>query len=256
MRDLSIEVAQIVALVVCIVLYVPAFITAIWCALAILDVGPSSPRHRILLVLTLLLFATSTVHLVLEVLFVMHAFVWYRGPGGASGAVNQVSYPLNAAKGVPLALQVFTGDSILLLRCHMLWNRNWRIAAGLSVLLAGTLGIFIFVVISEFDTDKFGFIGANSIFPVCLAVSSIQNIAASGLIWWKMQSILSKSLPLQGLNDRERQLRDAIVMILESGAVYTVSSVTYLIVTIVGSNISRFMPAAVCPIASCLFVVG
>ena len=71
-----------------------------------------SPRY-ILLAAVILLFIFGTLDVMLQLVHVLDAFIWYKGSGGALGEFSNISYWVNAMKSVTYAAQVTIADAIL-----------------------------------------------------------------------------------------------------------------------------------------------
>lgn len=84
------------------------------CMYVMLVKGRSSARQRaVFLAVALAMFAVATLDAVLLLIHVLDAFIWYRGPGGAIGEFNEISYWVNAMKTVTYVIQTSIGDSVL-----------------------------------------------------------------------------------------------------------------------------------------------
>ncbi|KAI0028334.1 hypothetical protein K488DRAFT_73849 [Vararia minispora EC-137] len=175
-------------------------------------------------------------------LVLVNAFVWYRGRGGPAAALRHISYPVNAAQNVPLALQILTGDGTLVgdrcsirsshtlndiflswLAAHMLWARDWRVLVSLSILRAGTIGLWVYANVFTFRSPMNKLAGVTSLVPATLVVSCAYNVPASGANAPQIPSSIWADEPSPNLVE--------------------VSSMIYLVVTALRSSTGRIFAA-------------
>ena len=94
------------------------------CVYIMLVRGRSSARQRSLfLAVAVSMFVIATLDVVLLLVHVLYAFVWYHGPGGAVGEFLDISIWINAIRLVTYSAQTSIGDAILVrLFCCVLWD--------------------------------------------------------------------------------------------------------------------------------------
>ena len=83
-------------------------------------------RRNVFLVVALLLFVFATLDVVLLLVHVLHAFIWYHGPGGAIGEFSDISYWVNAMKIVDYNAQTSIANGMLVSKhpASILRNNN------------------------------------------------------------------------------------------------------------------------------------
>ncbi|KAJ7039697.1 hypothetical protein C8F04DRAFT_1086289 [Mycena alexandri] len=134
MSDVQAHTARLIALFVSCVLYGILLTTLVPCLRSLLFSASQKfqlkPRNKIkfpILAASILMFLVSTFSAVLSMQDVIDAFIDYSGPGGALQFYDTLN---NGWKHWMLAVedtvQVILGDGLLIYRCYVLYDRNWR----------------------------------------------------------------------------------------------------------------------------------
>ncbi|KAM5540140.1 hypothetical protein V8D89_006280 [Ganoderma adspersum] len=237
-----VDVAQLVALFLESIFY-GIYLVSFGMCMYLMLVNPRSRQGKriVFLLVALLLFVFATLDVSIQLRHVLHAFIWYSGPGGAIGEFSDLSYWLNAMKSVTYNAQTSIADGMLIYRCYIVYNGRWIIVAPLCVLwVAGTVveGFNCYV---EFTLHESALLNTARLAPFITSTVSITlalNIIATSLIVYKIWSIERRSriaFASTGGNNTT-PLRRAMHIIIESGLMYTASVVIVFIVFLASNN--------------------
>ncbi|KAJ3735992.1 hypothetical protein DFJ43DRAFT_1150788 [Lentinula guzmanii] len=161
--------------------------------------------------------------------------------GNTAEDFGDISYWVNVLKMVSFVGQLFTGDTILLYRCWVIYGRNcWVIAAPAIMLVAELIcGCFEIYTESTFGPGR-SLVVYKQFAPYIITVIVLTvcvNISVTSLIIWRIWSIISNAKKLFPSRTRS-PLSDAIRILLDSGLIYTSSALVMLITYIVSNNAS------------------
>ncbi|KAH8092471.1 hypothetical protein BXZ70DRAFT_875870, partial [Cristinia sonorae] len=249
-EDFPIDIAQIVALFLESIFFGIHIVTFGLCIHVLLFSRHTRPnggrRYRVLnpfFLVSSLLFVIAAFDEGLSLRHVLDAFIWYKGAGGAKEELADISYWVNVMKTVTYAAQASIADSILIYRCYVVYSRNWMIAAGLLVLWAACFILGAFICYIEFTMHTNAFLNSSQLSPfitsVLLLILSLNLIATTLIVFkiWKIQSVTARYVSSYGQGRQENTtLRRAMRIIIESGAIYSVSLITFFVVYIAGNN--------------------
>ncbi|TFY76644.1 hypothetical protein EWM64_g7368 [Hericium alpestre] len=177
-------------------------------------------------IVLLLLFIFATLDLALSLRFVLIAFIWYKGPGGATQEFLDVSSWVNVMQTVCYTAQTSIADAMLIYRCYIIYGRSRTIVSGLCLLWVACIGCEIAICYFEITLKRHADLGAHVLRPFIisvLAITLVLNLIATFLI-----------KPLGG-----PPLHRAIRIVVESGAMYT-ASVLVFTVTYLANNYSQY----------------
>ncbi|KAJ7200326.1 hypothetical protein GGX14DRAFT_466645 [Mycena pura] len=182
------------------------------------------PKTRFLPVATILLFILCTVHMTLLVASIAVRDQTDETSVVGAGDPSYLVLQLNFATSVIYVTNNVIADSIFLFRCHAIWNYDDRIVF-LPVLLTfgvGGLGYFDSgrsIVVSR---PLFNLSIATSVFTTFILIS-----LSAGRIWWlarKARDVLGQKITTR--------YNTVCVMILESGSLYCVGGIVYIILSL------------------------
>ncbi|KAJ3711430.1 hypothetical protein DFJ43DRAFT_1107817 [Lentinula guzmanii] len=191
--------------------------------------------------LLLCLFAT------LDVAFGLHhnldAFSYYHGPGGATEELNDISYWVNVMKTADYVAQTFIGDGMLVYRCYIVYEKNWKIIIP-SILfwlggsVCGAILTYTFATLRSpalIDTSK-----AVPYVDTMIALSLTMNTLTTALIVGKIWSVDRQNATLMSNTTMNAthtsKLHRVMRIIIESAALYTISTLIFVITYVAGSN--------------------
>ncbi|KAM5540141.1 hypothetical protein V8D89_006281 [Ganoderma adspersum] len=236
-----IDVAQLVALFLESIFYGIYLVSFGMCMYLMLVKARSRRRKRnVFLVVALLFFVFATLDVALLLRHVLHAFIWYHGPGGAIAEFSDISYWLNAMKIVNYVAQTSIADGMLIYRCYIVYNGSWIVAVPLCILwIAGTVveGMTCYV---EFTLHESTLLNTARIAPFItsmVSVTLVLNTIATYIIWSIERRSRVAFASAGGLgSDTTTPLRRAMHIVIESGLMYTVSVVILFVLYLASNN--------------------
>lgn len=201
---------------------------------------PLYQLHYKMLVGALLMFIFGTLDVAFHLRHNLDAFVGAPNPQAVLDHFNDTSNWINVMKMVAYVLQTFVGDAILLYRCWIIYGRNWMIVALPAVLwLGGTVcGAMTIYVEATLDTDG-ALLNAKNLIPFITSMLSLtlaMNILTTGLIVhriWRVQRRLNRRTTF---THTENPLSRVLVVLIESGLMYTISIVILFGLYMAGHN--------------------
>ncbi|KAK0462531.1 uncharacterized protein EV420DRAFT_1251086, partial [Desarmillaria tabescens] len=201
--------------------------------------GNLKSRHTInyqMVAASLWMLVFSTVQVSCHLRFVLDAFIY--SDGDPIDTLSDMSHPVNVAQLVTFVAQTFMGDCILLYRCWVIYERRWMVVICPVILWIAETGCGIAGVCIETSLGRDSAITNPSIFPLIITLQSLTlatNVITTSLIVhriWTIHSAVRQLVP----SIKNHPLRNALVVVIESAAVYTASVVVLLIVYAIGSN--------------------
>ncbi|KAJ3847769.1 hypothetical protein EV368DRAFT_22862, partial [Lentinula lateritia] len=252
----SIDTAQIVALFMESVTYGVFLTTFVMCLHGLLY----SPTHRFhlkpffkvnyrMLIAALLMFTFASLDVAFGLCHNIKAFVTLNRNGNdpetAEEVFDDVGNWINVMKFVDYVAQTFIGDSILIYRCYLVWDRSWyMIVPSVLLCLAETVcGCMVAAI--EASPASGGSLNSSTISPFITSMLSITlatTILTTTLIVYRLWNVQSHSQTfLQFQQERNRDwnsdpLARAMKVMIESGLLYTLSLVVLFAVFITSSN--------------------
>ncbi|KAI0044751.1 hypothetical protein FA95DRAFT_1608278 [Auriscalpium vulgare] len=216
-------------------------------------------RRPILIAATFLFFLFGTLFTVFSYLWVQDAFVAYKGPGGATAKLLQISGVVPQLVATPLTAQMLVGDAMLIYRCLVLYQRNWLIVVLPILCWLGTavLGVRIIVVTAQLNEQTT--ISNNRVEPMIIAMLSltvaVNTFCTSMIVYkiWRMrrrlQNVLQDSAPPRV------QYGQIITVLVESTAMYSTCAIMLLILEILKTNAAYILYHATIQIVGIAFNV-
>ncbi|RPD65744.1 hypothetical protein L227DRAFT_631433 [Lentinus tigrinus ALCF2SS1-6] len=201
---------------------------------------------------TLAMFVISTIEMALKIRNDLDAFVDYKGLGGATGAFLDVSDWIQVARTAGYNLQTSIGDGIMVYRCYVVYDRNWRIIVVpvLLWLVTTACGWMALYMEATFGT-------AERLVPFVtpfLALTLALTTMTTGMVVYRILDInadlVSHNVSRVGGGPK---LTRIVRILIECGALYTIS-VVILLCTFLGSKnaLSDVWVRPFCPITQCI----
>ncbi|KAJ7608046.1 hypothetical protein DFH06DRAFT_211118 [Mycena polygramma] len=190
--------------------------------------------NRLMLPTLCLIWIFSAAHWIIDVIRAVDAFL--DTPAGPLSYYADIANPLQLAKTAVYTCLTLTGDFFLLYRCWIVYNRNWLVIA-LPILLWFGTGIAGFGVTHAFSlAGRGGIFVAGVVAPwalsaFCLTLSL--NIICTFLVAFR---ILGARAALHKRNAQQSRVFSALVIFLESAALYSASLTVLLILYVLNSN--------------------
>ncbi|EGO03189.1 hypothetical protein SERLA73DRAFT_164998 [Serpula lacrymans var. lacrymans S7.3] len=254
---IPVTTAQIVALFVECILYGIYLVTLAQCLQGLLW---SEPDHAIkneinwpLLALTVLLCILATADVAFGLRHNLVAFVYY---------TDQVEhYWVNIMKTVDYAMQTLIGGAIMIYRCYIVYNKNWKIVVPSFVFWLGSLstGIVVIITFSKLDTSALPKISQTKpsvdiFLSTTLAINIVTTEPFSVLIAYRTWSVDNERTETSDLpTHRVSSLRQVVIIFVESAALYTISAFVFVSTYAANKNSQYVISCGIVPIIGISF---
>ncbi|KAI0318074.1 hypothetical protein OF83DRAFT_66466 [Amylostereum chailletii] len=193
----------------------------------------SSIRRRILLSLACIQMAIATAHAICTFIFLIKGFVQNaNSPNGTLFYFINQSTPEHVTQELLFFLNYIISDGILVWRCWVVWGHSLWICIPLGVMVLGTAvsGFTTVGKIAQLTSTEVLF-DVQDWTTATFSISLGTQVISTALIAWKIMSTMG----WKSKSARKDQL--AIVwMIVESGAVLTISTIVVLTLFLLGMN--------------------
>jgi len=213
--------------------------------------GKRSTLHYVMLWTLITMWVVATTQLGVNFARIIEAFIVHRnGPGGPAGYFDLLSNFTNLFGSALYLFQTLLGDAFILYRCAIVWGYDWRVVAFPFLLLLGSTTTAIGVLYSFAKTAD-GVIFLQDLAQWILSFFSLTlatNLICTSLLAIKIWTVNSFTSHVMG-ND----LRPVLLVILETGAIYSATLITLLICYQEGSWAQYLLIDAVPPIVGIVF---
>ncbi|RPD56565.1 hypothetical protein L226DRAFT_251866 [Lentinus tigrinus ALCF2SS1-7] len=192
---------------------------------------------------TIAMFTIATLEVALGLVHNLQAFIYYAGPGGPTVVFEDLSSWLNIVHTSDYVIQTFIGDGIMVYRCYVVYDRNWKVVL-LPVLLwltetvCGCVGVSIEATLHTSAT-----LNEARLVPYITTILSLtlaMTTMTTGLIVYRIMqvnnSVASHDITRVGGNLR---LTRVVRILVESGLMYTTSVVVFF-GTFLASNNAQY----------------
>ncbi|KAF9266138.1 hypothetical protein L218DRAFT_996909 [Marasmius fiardii PR-910] len=232
-------------------MYFATFLLTHWVLVQRRTAGEKT-RRMIMLGISFTMFTLATMHIGVNYARVFIAFTKYRDqPGGPAVYFDQLSNFTQIFGSALYVAQTLVGDAVVLLRCYIVWNRRWYIVAIPFVLLLGstTAGVGILYTFARvtpvaqvFAIELQDWI--VSFFSLTLATNLICTLLVAFRIWHINRATAAFT---------NRNLTPVVFLVIESGAIYSVTLIALLILYRVESWFQYVLLDAISPIVGLVF---
>ncbi|RPD65740.1 hypothetical protein L226DRAFT_609464 [Lentinus tigrinus ALCF2SS1-7] len=189
---------------------------------------------------TVAMFIVATLELAVGFQQNLEAFIYYTGPGGPTGEFLDISNWLSVAKVVDYVVQMMIGDTIMLYRCYVIYNYDWKIVAIPVFLWFAEIGCGWMVIYITATLHSGITMNTPQLVPYVvsgLSLTLVMTILMTGLIVHRILKInASVDAPsITRLGENDRLIRVARVLV-ESGFLYTVSVFIFFCTFLTSNN--------------------
>ncbi|KAJ7274342.1 hypothetical protein B0H12DRAFT_1228096 [Mycena haematopus] len=255
MAGVQAHTARLIALFISCVLYGILLTTFISCLRSLLFSASQKfqlkARHEIkwpIVAATIGMFIVSTFSAVVSMKDVVDAFIDYTGPGGAlayyTGSTSAAE--LGWTHWIPAvedSLQVILGDGLLIYRCYVLYNRNWR---SIVVPAVAWVALVAMSITSSVREATIGSVNSDSILPfltATLLLTFMTSVITTYLIVHRLLTVEFR--PGMRGTIRPHILTRIATIFFETGLIYTLSIVASLGVYLARSNLEYVATLAI-----------
>ncbi|THU98045.1 hypothetical protein K435DRAFT_600266, partial [Dendrothele bispora CBS 962.96] len=189
--------------------------------------------NKPMIVVSIVMFLLATVHAGVDLRRVLDAFLHTDNPTGYLSKVNTVAY---SVKSTAYCIQTLVGDGFVLYRLYLVWNGDKRVVIPLLICFIASIGVGIgalqgFARASPqapvFITELHQIV---SFFSLTLVTNFCCTTLIAARIWWSHRRMAGNNMAVYG-----RSVMPAAVIIIESGAIYSVCLIILLILYLSGS---------------------
>jgi len=181
------------------------------------------------------MFTLATVHVGVDLRRMLDAFLHSSDHGGPVAVLGRVDVPIYVLKSTAYAMQTLVGDAFILYRLHLVWSGDRRVVFPILICFIASIGVGIGALqaFARASSDAPVFIihlqrWIVSFFSLTLATNFSSTILIAIRIWWMHGR--TKDLVRAG-----RSVLPAMVVIIESGSIYSVCLVILLSLYLSGS---------------------
>ncbi|KAK7059778.1 hypothetical protein R3P38DRAFT_969991 [Favolaschia claudopus] len=181
---------------------------------------------KLLWFFTSAMFALGTLHVTLKLVIAVYALRMVRLAVEGSSMLQKTTLIRDRVVFVNYMLLSTNNaltDSLLIFRCYVVWGRNMHITFLPIVMLATTTVLgYVATVQDNFSTHPT--VDPKIPFVMSVATNSTLTVLTAGRMWWiGREAGRASTLPAM------RSYNSAVVMILESGALYSLTVILFVI---------------------------
>ncbi|OCH91913.1 hypothetical protein OBBRIDRAFT_487581 [Obba rivulosa] len=194
------------------------------------------PIKRLLVAVTLAMGIIGMLDAGLDV--ALNIKVW---TSGNVSLFSDVAYWINVVKDSDKAIQPLIGDGILTYRCWVVWERRWQAIVVSTILWFAGLAVSIAVIAKSAMLKGFTGINAPSLTPFLGAAYTLTvalNILTTSLIVYRIWIV---SRDVRRYIAGQDKLTYIIRIIIESGALYSITALVTLLTAVSKSNADYIM---------------
>ncbi|GLB42147.1 hypothetical protein LshimejAT787_1101620 [Lyophyllum shimeji] len=249
--------AQLVAVFVECIFYGVYLVTFLAALQSILWTGPERAwlprlnRNKTMFAVVLLMFTDSSLNLALGLVRILQGLIYSKRSGG--GAVEQLGLDwVNIVKPVTVNIQTMVADGVLIYRCWVVYAKSHRVVLLPIVLWFGSLACTaVSMYMQGVLTSGSSRVNGGTLFPVIIGFWSATialNLYATTMIVIRIWRVVNETamthrlFPFCPVQPQSR-LQNIMRIIIESGLVYTLSTVIVFATLLSGSN-SIFITSA------------
>ncbi|KAJ6576706.1 hypothetical protein DFH09DRAFT_1031478 [Mycena vulgaris] len=227
--------------------YSVLFFTTTWMILS------RAPLQRTMMGISLLMFVVATMHVAVNFTRIIKAFIIFAGAtGGPAAFFNQLAEFTQMFGSTLYVIQTLVGDALVLYRCYLVWERKlWVIAFPFALLLGSTAtGIGILWAFDKVGRAEIFAEELSHWITSFFSMTFATNVICTALVAYRVWAINRKHVSFRG-----RKLRSLMLLIVESGAIYSATLMVLLILYNVDSWFQYVVLDAVSPIVGIVFSV-
>ncbi|KAK7033854.1 hypothetical protein R3P38DRAFT_738877 [Favolaschia claudopus] len=195
--------------------------------------GSSGSLNWPLLCSAVAMFSMSTVHVCVGLFRGLTAFIDQKNiPDGAIAYYAEIWIWISIFKQALFATNNIVADGLVIYRCYIVWGFNIRVIIVPTIMLIATTvcGYLAVYNFSQVVPGEDVFVSniaewGTALFSLSLSTNIVVTSLIAGRIWW----IARTTQRLMGTTTSRRKYQNAVAIILESGAIYSVSLMTLLI---------------------------
>ncbi|PFH45331.1 hypothetical protein AMATHDRAFT_160736 [Amanita thiersii Skay4041] len=194
-----------------------------------------------MIIFSLVLFSNAAFDLAIGFYHNLRAFVYYKGPGGPTEELTNISDWVNVARSLTVVMQTMIGDAMLIYRCWVMYGRSFTVVSFSVLLWLGAIVCTILVTYLEATLHSRVLISARQLRPAGTAFWAITiaiNVITTSLLVWRIWTVERESAKYRVYSNiyAKSMLGGVIRSIIESGLLYTFTALITFVTFLVGSN--------------------
>ncbi|KAF8589099.1 hypothetical protein K439DRAFT_1612997 [Ramaria rubella] len=225
------------------------FVVTIW---VLIYHRKSENLNKRLVATSTMMMIFGTIHLAVDLERILEGFINQRdAPGGPIGYFAKLFEWSHVFKTAIFAIQTVLADSFATYRCYVVWNRLWAVAIpAMSVTATLVTGIGVVYECAILREGQSVFASAlNGWITAFFALTLATNVCCTSLIAIRIWVTTRKVARFSG----QQTLLPVVIVVVESGAIYSISCITLLTVYLLGSNAQYPALDGMFPIISIVF---
>jgi len=201
--------------------------------LILLSRTENTRTNKYLRVVLCLMVLTATAHIIIDFVRVLKAFLIQSGPSGANDYLKNLMNPLFLGKNALLHLQITLGDCVNIWRCYVMFNKRiLPVAPAMLVTVVSVVcACLILETLARSTPGSTIFGAATDWITTYFVLTMVVNVYCTAMIVWRIYAI--------GRSHSGFKFRNhvpVIMVIVESGSLYTCSIIAFLCAFLSGSN--------------------
>ncbi|TCD70032.1 hypothetical protein EIP91_005284 [Steccherinum ochraceum] len=173
------------------------------------------------------MYSLATAHISIALYRLVQAFIFHvnDGPEGAILYLANIAVPINRSKDMIYITTIWLGDSILVWRCYMVWNRDWRVLVLPCIMVVAT-AISGYGAVGMYWNPNLNPVlathWASGMLAVSMATNFILTALTAGRIWMLTRKIDFNFQNTPGSKSPTRY-RVVILTVLEAGLLVAIA---------------------------------
>ncbi|KIJ34295.1 hypothetical protein M422DRAFT_782921 [Sphaerobolus stellatus SS14] len=211
------------------------------------------PINKTMLSISIVMFVLGTMHIAVNYTRIIKAFIILKNePGGPAAFFNQLSEFTQIFGSTIYVAQTLIGDSVVLFRCYIVWGKRVSVIIFPILLLLGSTvtGVGILFSFAKVVPEADIFVVELSQWIVSFfSMTLATNIICTGLVAYRIWSINRQTAKLSS----GHSMRPIMILVIESGAIYSATLLTLLILYKADSWFQYVLLDAISPIVGLVF---
>jgi len=246
--NIPVEKAEFLALFLQAILFGIFLTLAFITVLVLLSRKENTRANKFLLLVLCLMTILATAHMVLDFVRALDAFLYQPGPNGASDFYNNLLDPWFLVKQILVLLQTVLGDGVNIWRCYIVYNQRYIFVAPPLVIMVGSIvcGCLVMVTTSNLSADATVYGVLRRWVAAYFSLTFFTNFYCTVMIAWRIYAVGRSHANF-------RHHFPIIIVIIESGALYTSGVIAFLCALFAGSNGQNTAIDLITPLVGIIF---
>ncbi|KAJ3563353.1 hypothetical protein NP233_g8994 [Leucocoprinus birnbaumii] len=191
------------------------------CMISVLGTRSGRPRNLVIIGGVIIMYGLATTHVSLTLVRNIEAFIVHVQNPGPVLYLADIGQGINRSKDMIYITEIVLGDSVLLWRCFMVWNRNYYVVAFPAIMILGT-AISGYGAVGRYFTPNPYELASIKWAKGMLVISMVTNILLTSLTAGRIWK-LSRDFSGMSFSTSSIRYNHVILLIVESGVIMTIS---------------------------------